>query len=773
MTDLEAWTGRLRSRWRKWRRDPAGFVDDLPSPPLRSAAIFGLLGICAWADLFDFKGRLASLAWRRSGVSLRRVHQDGAEFRFQAGDGSEPPVWPDRVLIRSDDVSAVVVTFAAGGGGMTAAEIGPGKPGLISLRGKACWARVYRIDNDGHAPDHLDVSPVSRDGLVHALRGAGKTTTEALKVVWPPTERRAAAPDTRAYEAWIDRNEPGPMDEARIRAWLGKTPRLPRISIILPVRDPKPLHLRAAIQSVRNQIYDNWVLCVADDGSTVEDVRRIIRGLDGDPRIKTVTLPASGGVVAASNAALALAEGDVALFLDHDDTLAPHALAMIGAAFAERPDAVAVYSDEDTLDSDGRRSAPVFKPELDRERLLAQNYVNHAFAVRLDLLRELGGLRPGLDGAQDHDLVLRVVESGRGPILHIPHVLYHWRIYPGGNSFSQSARAKVDPARVRLVYDHLERTHRTARLDPGPRGHLIVRRPVPDPAPEVLAIIPTRDRPGLLEACVAGLLEQTDYPALKVCVIDNGSRSERALYVLDRLASTPRVSVLRIDAPFNFSALNNAAVATSSAQVLVFVNDDVMVAEPDWLKAMVALAVDPTVGAVGAQLFYPDGRTQHAGIVLGVGPQRVAGHEFRGAPGGSPGPQNRLLLGREASAVTAACMAVAKSKFDEVGGFDEEAFPVAFNDVDLCLRLALKGYRTIWTPQARLMHLESATRGSDKAAGADARFAAEARRMRERWGTVLQADPYYNPNLTLEDESFTLAAVSRARMPWRKARSRS
>ncbi len=646
MMDVQAWTGRLRSRWRKWRRDPAGFVDDLPSPPLRSAAIFGLQGICVWADLFDVKGRLAALAWKRTGVSLRRQCQDGAEFRFQARDGSEPPVWPDRVLIRSDDVSAVVVTFAAGGGGMTAAEIGPGKPGLISLCGKACWARVYRIDNDGHAPDHLDVSPVSRDGLVHALRSAGTVTTDALKVVWPPTERRAAAPDSRAYEAWIGRNEPGPADEGKIRAWLGRTPGLPRISIIMPVRDPKPSYLRAAIQSVRDQIYDDWVLCIADDGSASEEVRRILQSLDGERRIRTVTLPASGGVGAASNAALALAEGDVALFLDHDDTLAPHALAMIGAALAERPDAVAVYSDEDTLDADGRRSAPVFKPELDRERLLAQNYVNHAFAVRLDLLRELGGLRPGLDGAQDHDLVLRVVEAGRGPILHIPHVLYHWRIYPGGNSFSQSARAKVDPARVRVVYDHLDRTGRTARLEPGPRGHLIVHRPLPDPAPEVLAIIPTRDRPGLLEACVAGMLEQTDYPALRVCVIDNGSRSVRALHVLDRLASTPRVSVMRIDAPFNFSALNNAAVAASNARLLVFVNDDVMVAEPDWLKAMAALAVDPSVGAVGAKLFYPDGRTQHAGIVLGVGPQRVAGHEFRGAPGGSPGPQNRLLLGR-------------------------------------------------------------------------------------------------------------------------------
>ncbi len=224
--------------------------------------------------------------------------------------------------------------------------------------------------------------------------------------------------------------------------------------------------------------------------------------------------------------------------------------------------------------------------------------------------------------------------------------------------------------------------------------------------------------------------------------------------------------MLRIDAPFNFSALNNAAASRAEARVLAFINDDIMVIEPGWLKAMVAMAVQPDVGAVGAKLFYPDGRLQHAGIILGLGPQKVAGHEFRGAPGDSPGPQNRLLLAREASAVTAACMVVEARKFREVGGFDADALPVAFNDVDLCLKLGRAGYRTLWTPRARLMHLESATRGADKSGPASARIAAEARAMRERWGGVLNADPYYNPNLTLEDESFTLAERSRAGRPW-------
>ena len=225
--------------------------------------------------------------------------------------------------------------------------------------------------------------------------------------------------------------------------------------------------------------------------------------------------------------------------------------------------------------------------------------------------------------------------------------------------------------------------------------------------------------------------------------------------------------VLRIDAPFNFAALNNTAAAGAAAPLLAFVNDDILVVEPHWLRAMAALAVLPDVGAVGAKLLYPNGALQHGGIVLGLGPPRVAGHELRGAPGDSPGPQGRLQATRQASAVTAACMVLERRKFEAVGGFDAAAFAVAFNDVDLCLRLGGAGYRTLWTPQARLIHLESATRGADRSGITAGRFAAEATRMRERWGGRLAADPGYNPNLTLEDESFAPAARTRAPMPWR------
>ena len=767
MTPLEAWLGRLESRWRRWLRDPAGFFDDLPSRPLRLSTLFGLMGFTALTDVLDRRGARAADLWRGDGVRLVRAQPDGAVFHFLTDDNREPELWPDRLLVDAD-AGAVIVAFSEDGGLATATEVGPGRPGVIWIGRRKSWARVYRTDESVRAPDTIAVRPVGRDAVIRFLHSRGKTYAEGMRTVWPPLERRPTTPSARAYAAWIARNEPGPSEAAAIEAWLARLAGLPRIAVLMPVHDPRPAHLSEAIESVRGQIHQDWRLCLTDDGSTSSEVRGILEAaVASDPRILLVRHETAQGVAAATNAAMALAEADVALFLDHDDRLAPHALALVAATFAGRPDVAAVYSDEDSIDAEGRRFSPVFKSDLDRERLLAQNYVNHLFAIRLDLLRRLGGLRRGVDGAQDHDLIVRVLEADPGPIEHIPHVLYHWRSFPGGNSLSQRGKAVADAARARLVGEHLTRSGVVASPQPGPRGHLIVERPMPEPAPPVLAIIPTRDRPGLLEACVVGLLEQTDYPALQVCVVDNGSRSPEALKLLEALASTPRVRVLSIDAPFNFSALNNTAARKTDARLLAFINDDIMVIEPGWLKAMVALAVQPDVGAVGAKLFYPDGRLQHAGIVLGLGPQKVAGHEFRGAPGDSSGPQNRLLLAHEASAVTAACMVVESRKFEQVGGFDAEALPVAFNDVDLCLKLGAAGYRTLWTPRARLMHLESATRGTDKSGAASMRFAAEARVMRERWAQVLGADPYYSPNLTLEDESFTLADQSRAATPWR------
>jgi GT2 family glycosyltransferase len=735
---------RLKSRWRKLRRDPAAFAGDLPSPPLRGLALAGLEAL-TW---------LQSIGGAGSPARLSRIGVGDAQADYPVTDAHR--LRPGPLEVRGGDAVMVVAAFDQAGGFLAACEARPGRPGILAPRDAPSLLRAYRISGEAPLPNELEVRAISRRDQVARARAEGLSRAEALRLAWPPADRRPAEPSRAAYRAWIARNEPGPADAIAIKAAIGGLPSRPRICVVMPVHDPRPEHLRAAIASVEAQLYEDWSLCVADDGSASQEVRAVLDAAT-DPRIRQVRLDPSRGVAAATNAALQLAQGELALFLDHDDLLAPHALALVAAAFAHRPELQAVYSDEDGLDEAGRRSAPLFKPDFDGERLLAQNYVNHLFAVRLDLLHRLGGLRVGVDAAQDHDLVLRVAEAAPGAIGHIPAVLYHWRVYPGAGTLSQR-QAGAAEARAKVVRDALGRRGETGEARVGQGGYVVVERAAARPS--VLAIIPTRDRPALLEACVAGLLDHTSGVDLKLRIVDNGSQTVEARRTLDRLAARPDVEVLRIEAPFNYSALNNAAAKGADADLLALLNDDILVIEPGWLAHMAGLAQRPDVGAVGARLHYPDGRLQHAGLVLGVGPQGIAGHEFRGQPADTPGPQRRLLVTREASAVTAACMVVERAKFEAAGGFDE-SFAVAFNDVDLCLRLRAKGWRNLWTPHARLIHVESATRGSDADPVRAARFQDEVARMKARWGEALAQDPYYNPNLTIEDESFALARVGR------------
>ena len=765
MTPLDLSPARMKSRWRKLRRDPAAFADDLPWPLARALAVVGLTGAAHAADLLDADGRAIARDWARKGVALRRTEEPG-RYVLEDSNGRAPARQPQRIRIGSHGRRLVACAFDADGGFLAGAEIEPEAGGVLALPGEAAAIRLYPLDGPEPAPDRLDVAPAGRGALLRLARDAGAGVAEALHEAWPSAERRSPEPTAAAYRAWIRRNEPGPDDAPAIRAWIETLTAQPVISILMPVRDPRPEHLRAAIASVTGQLYPRWQLCIADDGSESAAVRDILdQAAAADSRISLVRLGVSRGVAVATNAALECAVGEACLFLDHDDELAPHALALVVAAFAQAPEAAAVYSDEDTIDLKGRRSAPLFKPDYDAERLLAQNYLNHAFAVRTELLQRLGGVRDGVDGAQDHDLALRVAEAGAGLVRHIPQVLYHWRVYPGGGTLSQRASAEMRAARLRVAADALRRRDLHEDAAPGARGYVRLSPRLSEPAPSVLAVVPTRDRPALMKACAAGLLGQTAYPSLRLRIVDNGSRDPDALALISELARDERVDVIRHDAPFNFSALVNRAAAGAEADLLLLLNDDVLVVEPGWLAPMAALAARADVGAVGAKLHYPDGRLQHAGLVLGLGPQGIAGHEFRAQAGDMPGPQGRLLVTREVSAVTAACLVVERRKFEAVGGFDE-ALAVAFNDVDFCLRLRARGWRNLWTPQARLVHLESASRGDDAAPEQAERFAREAQAMRERWGEVLKADPYYNPNLTLEDESFTLAPVSRWTPPW-------
>jgi GT2 family glycosyltransferase len=562
--------------------------------------------------------------------------------------------------------------------------------------------------------------------------------------------------DVRDYELWIDAN-------ARLNPPAPPPAHGPLISVLMPVFNPPERWLRRAIDSVLEQTYARWELCIADDASTAPHVRRILeKYASADARIKVVYRPVNGHISTASNSALGLATGEFTALLDHDDELSPHALAEVARALATHPDARVLYSDEDKIDTRGRRYDPYFKPDWNPDLLRSQNYFCHLSVYQTSLLREIGGFRIGYEGSQDWDLALRAVERVRDDqIVHIPRVLYHWRAIPGSTALSQSQKSYHLEAARKALQDHVTRTGIAATVAPVKGGHWRIQHHLPPLAPRVSIIIPTRNHLGILKPCISAILERTTYPDYEILIVDNGSDEPAALEYLHQLKRDPRIKIIRDDGPFNFSALNNRAVAHASGTLLAFVNNDVEPITPDWLGEMVSLALRPGTGAVGAMLYYPDDRVQHAGVVLGIaGPQRVngiAGHAFKKFPRGHGGCMNRMRLLQNYSAVTAACLVVRRSVFEQVGGFDEHNLAIAFNDVDFCLRVLKTGLRNVWTPFAELYHHESASRGPEDSPEKQARAAREAAYMRRIWGPLLDRDPAYNPNLTLVHEDFSLS----------------
>jgi len=581
-----------------------------------------------------------------------------------------------------------------------------------------------------------------------------------------------AAVDVSDYGAWIRAYDTlSREDRAAIADHIGRMATQPLISVVMPVYAVAPDLLEAAVESVQKQLYPHWELCIADDASPGDGVwRTLTRLAKADPRIRIVRREVNGHICAATNSALALATGEFVALMDHDDLLPERALYEIAALLQDHPDADLIYSDEDKVDGEGRRYEPHFKTDWNAELILAQNMISHLGVYRRSLIERLGGLREGYEGSQDYDLALRVSElTTPDRIHHIPWVLYHWRQDGGPTTFSQGFMDRCADAALRAVREHLDRTGQvgaTVEGQPNAPGWLKVRRTTPQPRPLVSVIVPTRDRAELLEQCARGVLQETDYGPLEFIVVDNGSVEPQTAALFERLRQDPRVRVLSAPGPFNFSALNNLAAAQAKGEVLLLLNNDISVIEPGWLDAMVAHAVRPNVGAVGARLLFPDGRVQHAGVAIGVG--GVAGHLAYLLPGDTGGYYNHLTTTRNMSAVTAACMALRKDVYTSVGGLDAERLVVAFNDVDLCLKIRALGYDIVWCADAELHHHESASRGEDIAPAAKARFDAEVAVMRERWGKSLDVDPFYGPLFDRHRSDYALASPPRRVQPWEK-----
>ena len=564
--------------------------------------------------------------------------------------------------------------------------------------------------------------------------------------------------DRNDYVEWVRRYDTL-TDEARtiMRSRIKLFKNRPTISVVMPTYNT-PIHwLTEAIESVRNQIYPHWELCIADDASTDQAVRTVLeRYAKEDVRIKVVFREQNGHISAASNSALTLVSGQWVALLDHDDLLTEHALFWVADAINQNPEAGLIYSDEDKLDAKGQRFAPYFKCELNLELLLAQNMISHLSVYRSDLLKTLNGFRLGFEGAQDYDLVLRAVEQlNPQQVVHIPRVLYHWRAIPGSTALAADEKNYAADTGRLAVAEHLKRRGLAAVVTAAPEAPQFnrVRFVLPDPLPLVSVIIPTRDLVDLLSTCIESIFRLTTYPAFEIIIIDNGS-SETA--TADFFASLPadRVKVVRDDSPFNFSALNNRGAKVARGDLLCLMNNDIEIITPDWLEEMVSFAVQSEIGCVGARLWYPDGRLQHGGVIVGLG--GVAGHSHKYALKGLSGYFKRSVLHQSLCAVTAACIVVRRSCFEAVNGLDEN-FAVAFNDVDFCLRIKEAGYRNVWTPCAEMIHHESVSRGQNDTPDKQALFASEVQKMKGRWGEKLLVDPAYSPNLTLDYEDFSLA----------------
>ena len=637
---------------------------------------------------------------------------------------------------------------------------------IIALTSELNWIKslfIWRIIN----LYRLMGKPIS----IFKKEGSGVMLEKIRNYLGARKSRIKAANSRRNYQIWMERNQLTKTRTSEIQDELKAAKYQPKISIVMPVYNVERCWLEKAIDSVRAQLYPNWELCIADDASSKGHIQEVLNNYaKSDPRVRIKRLAEGRGISGASNAALSMATGEFVGLLDHDDELSADALFENIKLLNRRPDADLIYSDEDKLDSRNNRVEPFFKPDWSPDYFRSLNYISHFTLIRKSLVNRIGRFRSGFEGAQDYDLILRVTEKTQS-IHHIPKVLYHWRKIPGSTAASLDNKMDASLSGQKALAQHLENigtpasvsierpTNYRVHYHLDQRGGNTANEMAPEEeggvTPMVSIVIPFKDKVSLLKTCVTSILKKTTYDRYEIILVSNNSEERDTFrFVEEMLQTDEHVSFLEINEPFNFSRLNNRAVRDANGSYLLFLNNDTEIWTNTWLEIMLGYAQLAHAGAVGAKLVFPDGRIQHAGITLGV--MGAAWNSFWKAKRDHLGHFHNLVLTRNCAAVSAACMLVAKDKFLEVGGFNEN-LAIGFNDVDLCLKLMDAGLFNIFVPYVELLHDESASRGSDdKDCRQLERNRSENEYLYRVWGKYIQNDPFYNPNLSRDTPFFDI-----------------
>lgn len=554
------------------------------------------------------------------------------------------------------------------------------------------------------------------------------------------------------YSLWIEQNEPTEQELKKQREFDFKIK--PKFSLVVPMYNTPEKYFEALVDCLIDQTYSNWELCLADGSPIKNDKLNYI--IEKDDRIKYVFLNGNKGISGNTNEALKIATGDYIALLDHDDLIPTFCLYELAKCINNNPKVEFIYTDEDKIEGI-KRCDPHFKPDFSIDTLRANNYITHLSVFKKELMNKIGGFKDEYNGAQDYDVIIRATENTNN-IVHIPKVLYHWRVHPNSTAMVADAKPYAYEAGIKVLEDHLKRVDLKGKVAHGgdiPGVYEIEYEIIGEP--KVSIIIPNKDSIKLLKNCINSILKLTTYKNYDILIIENNSENQKTFDYYEVLKKFNNVKILTYqEKGFNYSKIINFGVKNSDADYILQLNSDIELLTPNWLEKFIGFAQRKDIGAVGARLYYEDKSIQHAGISIGI--CNLAANLLTNTPYGMHAYFGRECLIQNLTAVTGACLFCRKSLYEEVGYMEEELFKVALNDVDFCLKIREKGYLNVYNPYIELTHYESKTRGYENTPEKMERFEKECANYRKKWKKALEdGDPYFNINFSRNTAQYNVS----------------